>query len=85
MTIVVVDNEPAIVRMCMHVLQSKRHIVHDFTRTDAALGHLADQAADLLVVDYKMPDLNGFDFIQRAWSCIPACAWCCSPHMARPR
>src|SRR5439155_1740062 len=28
-------------------------------------------AADLLVVDYLMPELNGFEFIQEAWSLRP--------------
>ena len=71
MTIVVVDDEPAIVRMCVQVLQSKGHTVHGFTRTDEALGHLGAQPADLVVVDYKMPELNGLDFIQRAWALRP--------------
>jgi len=69
--IVVVDDEPAIVRMCVQVLQSKGHVVHGFTRADEALGHLTGQAADLLVVDYKMPELSGLEFIQRAWALRP--------------
>ena len=71
MTIVVVDDEPAIVRMCMQVLQSKGHTVHGFTHADEALEHLTGQAADLIVVDYKMPELNGLDFIKRAWEVRP--------------
>ena len=71
MTIVVVDDEPAIVRMCVQVLQAKGHTVHGFTRTDEALEHLGAQAADLIVVDYKMPELNGLDFIRRAWEVRP--------------
>jgi DNA-binding NtrC family response regulator len=70
-TIVVVDDEPAIVRMCVQVLRSKGHTVHGFTRADEALGHLTGAAADLLVVDYKMPELTGLDFIQRAWALRP--------------
>jgi DNA-binding NtrC family response regulator len=70
-TILVVDDEPAIVRMCVQVLQAKGHTVHGFTRADEALEHLSGQAADLLVVDYKMPELNGLDFIKRAWELRP--------------
>jgi DNA-binding response OmpR family regulator len=70
--IVVVDDEPAIVRMCVQVLEGKGHTVHGFTRTDEALDHLAGQPADLIVVDYKMPELNGLDFIRRAWELRPA-------------
>ena len=71
MTIVVVDDEPAIVRMCVQVLRSKGHTVHGFTRADEALGHLTGAAADLLVVEYKMPELNGLEFVQRAWALRP--------------
>ena len=71
MTIVVVDDEPAIVRMCVQVLQSKGHTVHGFTRADEALTHLEGQSADLLVVDYKMPELSGLDFVKRAWAIRP--------------
>jgi DNA-binding NtrC family response regulator len=70
-TIIVVDDEPAIVRMCVQVLQSKGHTVHGFTRADEALDHLTGQAADLVVVDYKMPELSGLEFIQRAWALRP--------------
>jgi DNA-binding NtrC family response regulator len=70
-TIVVVDDEPAIVRMCVQVLQSKGHTVHGFTRADEALDHLTQQAADLIVVDYKMPELNGLDFVKRVWDVRP--------------
>jgi len=70
-TIIVVDDEPAIVRMCVQVLQSKGHTVHGFTRADEALAHLTAQPADLVVVDYKMPELDGLEFIQRAWELRP--------------
>jgi len=48
------------------------HAVRGFTSTSEALAHLAaGPAADLLVVDYKMPELNGLEFIQRAWDFQP--------------
>jgi DNA-binding NtrC family response regulator len=72
MTIVVVDNELAIVKTCEKVLGAQGHRVHGFTTTREALAHLAHAAADLLVVDYMMPEQNGFEFIQEAWSLRPA-------------
>ena len=73
MTIVVVDDELAVVKMCEKVLGAQGHTVHGFTTTREALAHLAAAvAADLLVVDYLMPELNGFEFIQEAWSLRPA-------------
>jgi two-component system repressor protein LuxO len=69
--IVVLDDEPSIVQMCVKVLQSQGHAVEGFTSAADALAHLERAAADLLVVDYKMPELTGIDFIKRAWSLRP--------------
>ena len=71
MKILVVDDEPGIVQMCTRVLQSKGHTVHGYTRVGEALDFLRDEAADLLVVDYKMPELTGLDFIKQAWELRP--------------
>ena len=71
MTIVVVDDEPTIVLMCRRVLEAQGHVVHGFTDVHSALAQLQAAPADLLVVDYKMPDLNGIEFIQRAWDVRP--------------
>jgi DNA-binding NtrC family response regulator len=71
MKIVVVDDEPTIVLMCRRVLEAQGHTVQGFTSVQAALAQLEAEAADLLVVDYKMPELNGLEFIQRAWTIRP--------------
>jgi DNA-binding response OmpR family regulator len=70
--IVVVDDEPTIVLMCRRVLEAQGHTVHGFSDVHTALAQLERETADLLVVDYKMPDLNGFEFVQRAWALRPA-------------
>ena len=67
----VVDDEPTIVLMCRRVLESQGHVVHGFTNVKEALAKLETDTADLLVVDYKMPELNGLEFIQRAWVLRP--------------
>jgi len=69
--IIVVDDEPSIVQMCVKVLQAQGHTVQGFTKATEALTHLEAEAADLLVVDYKMPELTGIDFIKRAWALRP--------------
>ena len=71
MKIVVVDDEPTIVLMCRRVLEARGHAVHGFTGVQAALAQLEAEEADLLVVDYKMPELNGLEFVQRAWAIRP--------------
>jgi DNA-binding response OmpR family regulator len=72
MRIVVVDDEPPITQLCVKVLEQQGHEVEGFTRGDEALARLASVAADLLVVDYKMPRLTGFEVIQRARALRPA-------------
>ena len=62
MNILVLDDEPSIVQMCVKVLQSQGHTVQGFTKATDALAHLEAAPADLLVVDYKMPELTGLDF-----------------------
>jgi DNA-binding NtrC family response regulator len=69
--IVVVDDEPSIVLMCRRVLESQGHDVQGFTSVHSALALLEAEEADLLVVDYKMPELNGLEFVQRAWAIRP--------------
>jgi len=69
--IVVVDDEPTIVLMCRRVLEARGHAVHGFTGVQAALAQLEAEEADLLVVDYKMPELDGLEFVQRAWAIRP--------------
>ena len=71
MRIVVVDDEPTIVLMCQRVLEAQGHTVQGFTSVPAALAQLEAETADVLVVDYKMPELNGLEFIQRAWTIRP--------------
>jgi DNA-binding NtrC family response regulator len=70
-TIVVVDDEPSIVRMCVQVLQSKGHSVTGFTKAPEALTHIGATPTDLLVVDYKMPELPGLEFVKKAWQLRP--------------
>jgi DNA-binding NtrC family response regulator len=69
--IVVVDDEPTIVLMCRRVLESQGHAVQGFTDVRTALAWIAAEDADLLVVDYKMPELNGIEFVQRVWAVRP--------------
>jgi DNA-binding NtrC family response regulator len=71
MKIIVVDDEPTIVLMCRRVLEAQGHAVHGFTSVQAALAQLEAEDAELLVVDYKMPELNGLEFVQRAWAVRP--------------
>ncbi|HXH83333.1 MAG TPA: response regulator [Candidatus Tectomicrobia bacterium] len=72
MTIVVLDDEPSIVLMCRRVLEARGHTVHGFTRPADALACIEREHPDLLVVDYKMPDLDGFAVVDRVRAVRPS-------------
>ncbi len=69
--IVVVDDETSIMQLCVKVLEISGHRVTGFTRGEDVLSTLSAEPADLLVVDYKMPGLNGFEVIRRARALRP--------------
>jgi len=65
-SILVVDDEPGIVLLCKRVLSRAGYTVTDFTDPRAAIEHLQRQHIDLLLVDIRMPEIDGFDVIARA-------------------
>lgn len=71
MRILVVDDEQPIMQLCVKVLETQGHAVDGFTRGEELLARLADGPADLLVVDYKMPGLNGVEVVRRARALRP--------------
>lgn len=71
MRILVVDDEQPIMQLCVKVLETQGHTVDGFTRGEELLARLADGPADLLVVDYKMPGLNGVEVVRRARALRP--------------
>lgn len=72
MRILVVDDEPPIMALCLKILGRLGHEVEGVTAGDQALSKLAGAPVDLLVVDYKMPGLNGFEVVRRARELHPA-------------
>jgi CheY-like chemotaxis protein len=66
MRILVVDDEPPIMALCLKILGRLGHEVEGATRGEEALSKLAGGPVDLLVVDYKMPGINGFEVVRRA-------------------
>jgi CheY-like chemotaxis protein len=64
--ILVVDDEEPIVRLCVGVLGRLGHDVVGATSGDEALSRLVAGPVDLILVDYRMPRLNGFQVLRRA-------------------
>ena len=71
MRILVVDDEAPIMALCLKILGRLGHEVEGATRGEEALSKLASGPVDLLVVDYKMPGINGFEVVRRARSLHP--------------
>ncbi len=65
-SVLVVDDEPGIALLCNRILSRAEYQVTSLTDPRAAIEHLQQNHVDLLVVDIRMPEVDGFDVISRA-------------------
>jgi len=65
-SVLVVDDEPGIALLCNRILTRAEYQVISLTDPRAAIEHLQQNHVDLLVVDIRMPEVDGFDVISRA-------------------
>jgi len=65
-SVLVVDDEAGIAALCKRILSRAGYEVTSLTDPRAAIEHLQQQRVDLLVVDIRMPEVDGFDVISRA-------------------
>lgn len=63
--IYVVDDEPGIALLCERVLSRAGYRVAVETSPRKAVGYFEDHPIDLLLVDIRMPEVDGFEVIQR--------------------
>lgn len=73
-TILVVDDEPDIRTAVRNLLERALKHVHVITAADGfeGLKILRQQSIDLIVTDFKMPGMNGFEFIREAMKVSPS-------------
>lgn len=64
--ILVLDDEPGITLLCSRLLKRAGYDVVAFTEAPPAYEHLSTNTVDLLLVDIRMPDVNGFEVISKA-------------------
>ncbi len=65
MSIVIVDDNVTNLVVLKHLAKGQaEQEIHAFTHPEKALDHLAQNRADLVVVDCDMPGLNGIDFTE---------------------
>jgi two-component system response regulator (stage 0 sporulation protein F) len=64
--VLVVDDAGEVVALCVNLLQSLGYGARGATRGDAALDLLRRESFDLVIVDYRMPGMNGFELLEQA-------------------
>lgn len=64
--VLVVDDAGPVVVLCVNVLQSLGYAVKGANRGEAAIELVRKEAFDLMVVDYRMPGISGFDVFREA-------------------
>jgi signal transduction histidine kinase len=65
-SVLVVDDESGIALLCNRILSRAGYDVLSETNPRVAIEHLQQKRFDLLVVDIRMPEVDGFDVISRA-------------------
>lgn len=65
-SILVVDDEPGIAQLCKRVLTRVGYLVNALTDPREAIASLQQDPCDLLLVDIRMPEVDGFQVIEEA-------------------
>jgi len=72
--ILIVDDAGPVVVLCVNVLQALGYAVKGANRGEAALELMRKEPFDLMVLDYKMPGMTGFEVFQQARTLDPEMA-----------
>jgi two-component system, NtrC family, C4-dicarboxylate transport response regulator DctD len=70
-TVLLVDNDPDLLRVFADVLAAPGHVVLTTTSATEALRILATRPVHLLITEVKMPGLSGFELVRRAKTMHP--------------
>jgi two-component system KDP operon response regulator KdpE len=72
-SVLVVDDEPALVRALRINLTARQHIVHTASDGAGGLAAMARERPDIVVLDLGLPDMDGVEVIRgiRGWSSVP--------------
>jgi CheY-like chemotaxis protein len=69
--ILIVDDAGPVVVLCVNVLQALGYAVKGANRGETAVELLRKERFDLMVLDYKMPGMTGFDVYRQAKALYP--------------
>jgi two-component system response regulator (stage 0 sporulation protein F) len=72
--ILIVDDAGPVVVLCVNVLQALGYAVKGANRGEAAMEMIRKESFDLMVLDYKMPGMSGFEVFEQARQLHPKMA-----------
>jgi two-component system, response regulator, stage 0 sporulation protein F len=72
--ILIVDDAGPVVVLCVNVLQALGYSVKGANRGETAVELMRKEPFDLMVLDYKMPGMSGFDVFELARTLHPTMA-----------
>ena len=70
-SILVVDDEPEICELLESFLTGKGYVVTTATRGQDAIDNLKKGSFDLMLLDMRMPEMDGFQVMEEAKSIVP--------------
>ena len=65
-SVIIIDDEAGIVRLCKRLLERANYQVKTFTIPSDGVEFLREEKSDLLLVDIRMPGMDGFQVIEEA-------------------
>src|SRR5512138_2559978 len=65
-SVLIVDDEPNVVRLCRRLLERDGYHIMMATEPSQGLSILTNQPVDLLLVDIRMPGMDGFQLLSTA-------------------
>lgn len=71
--ILVVDDDAQVLKSVKRVLSSAGHEIHAQSRGTLSLDLAATQPFDVALVDYKLPEIDGLEVLQRLREIQPRC------------
>ena len=72
--VLVVDDASPVVVLCVNVLQALGYAVKGANRGETAVELMRKEPFDLMILDYKMPGMSGFEVFEQARTLHPGMA-----------